>query len=162
MQHFYTGNDDCQWLRETALKTANPPAFESFTLAGNEDCPQVIELFSSPDPLSDTFPVRRYTLDSSGTAYTPCCQPATVPLAPYELELFAYHISSIATQTGRFGLSCRAGILANVLIEPNAMSATDGPVWDSVTINGRSCGNRPGGARAYAKMAAGDPEWWRP
>lgn len=78
-----------------------------------------------------------------------------------ELELFAYHVGSIYRDTGKFGLSCRQGIHAEVEITPNELSVSAGDIWDSVTINGRSVGNRCGGARAYARMVAGNKEWWR-
>lgn len=84
-----------------------------------------------------------------------------VQLTPYELELFAYHVGSIYRDTGKFGLSCRTGILAEVVIEPRTDPKQD-MIWDQVTINGHWCGNRAGGARAYAKMVAGDPHWWKP
>lgn len=84
-----------------------------------------------------------------------------VTLTRHELELFAYHVSCLFRDRGRFGLSCKAGIKADVEIVPSTLSETDGTIWDSVTINGKSCGNRCGGAKAYARMVAGDPEWWR-
>jgi hypothetical protein len=76
--------------------------------------------------------------------------------------LLAYHLVSLARDTGTFGLSAREGIHADVVITPSSMSETDGSVWDSVTINGHSCGNRCGGARAYALMVAGVTDWWKP
>jgi hypothetical protein len=81
-------------------------------------------------------------------------------MKPYELELFAYHVGCIYRDSGRFGLSCKPGVHAEVTITPTA-GPTAESIWDSVTINGHSCGNRAGGARAYARMVAGDPEWWR-
>ncbi len=81
-----------------------------------------------------------------------------VPLTPYELELFAYHVGCIYRDSGSFGLSCRDGILAEVWIEQQGNRVD---VWDSVTMNGHSVGNRAGGAMAYSRMVAGDPEWWR-
>lgn len=87
---------------------------------------------------------------------------ASVALTAHELATFAYHVGCLYRDRGRFGLSARAGIHAEVEIVPSTLSATDGDIWDSVTINGRHCGNRCGGAKAYARMVAGESEWYRP
>lgn len=59
---FYTGAEDCAWLRETALRGLDVPTFASFTLRGNEDCPEVIELYTDAEPSHDDWPIARYTL----------------------------------------------------------------------------------------------------
>jgi hypothetical protein len=91
----------------------------------------------------------------TATTFTP------YQLTPHELEIFAYHIGVLYRDSGKFGLSAREGIRADVEIVPSSLSATDGDIWDSVTMNGHSLGKRPGGAKAYARLVAGDPEWYR-
>ena len=86
----------------------------------------------------------------------------TITLDSNLADLLAYHIGCIYRDLGKFGLSAREGIYADVEIMPSSLSATDGAIWDSVTINGHWCGNRCGGAKAYARMVAGDPNWHRP
>lgn len=61
-ERFYTGREDCDWLRETALHDYEVPAFESFILTGNEDCPLTIALYSAPQPLHTDEPVAKYEL----------------------------------------------------------------------------------------------------
>jgi hypothetical protein len=74
-------------------------------------------------------------------------------------DLLAYHIGCIYRETGKLSLSARDGVVADVEIRPSGLPAES--IWDSVTINGHSCGNRHGGAKAYARLVAGDPEWFR-
>jgi len=63
----------------------------------------------------------------------------TIDLTTHELELFAYHVSSLFRDSGSFGLSCKDGISANVVIEPSTI-ANNGyqpdrtpDVWDRCT-----------------------------
>ena len=85
----------------------------------------------------------------------------TFELTTYELELFAYHVSCLYRDTGRFGLSRRDGAHVDVEIVPNSLSTTEGDIWDSVTMDGHSVGNRCGGAKAFARFVAGESDWWR-
>lgn len=59
---FYTGSEDCEWLRETALRGYNAPKFKSFVLEGNEDCPLKIELYMKASPHYLDLPIRIYEL----------------------------------------------------------------------------------------------------
>lgn len=54
---FLNDPEDCQWLREGALKgIADETPFQSFVLYGNEDSPGMVDLYESNDPLySDPF-----------------------------------------------------------------------------------------------------------
>lgn len=61
-ERFYSGAEDCQWLRETALREYEVPAFQSFTLEGNEDCPLVIRLYEQAEPTIDDGAVAFYQL----------------------------------------------------------------------------------------------------
>jgi len=89
-----------------------------------------------------------------------------VTLTLRDVELLAEHLRFIYTDkapsTSRMAVHDRMDI-AVIEIAPTAMSTPGvvSDVWDSVTINGHSCGNRHGGAVAYARMVAGDPHWWR-
>lgn len=51
---FLNSADDCQWLREGALRGVPLPAkyagFQSFVLQGNEDAPHAVNLYVSADP----------------------------------------------------------------------------------------------------------------
>jgi len=59
----YATPDDCQWLRETALRGYDGiPAFASFTISGHEDCPLEIVLYAIAEPLITTSPIARYVL----------------------------------------------------------------------------------------------------
>ena len=58
----YNTADDCLWLRDTALKGYTLPVFNSFTIAGNEDCPLEIRLYEYPDPLNTEDPIRSFAL----------------------------------------------------------------------------------------------------
>ena len=59
----YTGAEDCTWLVETALRGYEAvPDFQSFTIAGNEDCPLEIYLYAVAQPLYTDEPVARYVL----------------------------------------------------------------------------------------------------
>jgi len=82
-----------------------------------------------------------------------------VTMTAWELETFAYHLSVIYRETGTGGLGRPDGAVLTYTITPGSLSATDGDVWDQVTLNGHPCGNRHGGAKAYARFWAGDPEW---
>lgn len=80
-----------------------------------------------------------------------------------QVELLAYHLASIYSERGKFWMGVGAR-LAEVTIAPNRLSDGDDPemrVWDSVTINGHSVGNRHGGAKAYTRFVSGDPDWHR-
>lgn len=65
---FYKGSINCQWLRETVLehvKSEVPiPRFRSFTLVGNEDCPQRISLYEQGLPTHTQGPIAVYILDA--------------------------------------------------------------------------------------------------
>lgn len=65
-QTFYTGDDDCNWLLETALRGYTVPIFKSFTLEGNEDCPLRIRCYASSSPRHDAVPVYDVTLTAVG------------------------------------------------------------------------------------------------
>lgn len=84
------------------------------------------------------------------------------PLTSWQLQTFAYHLSALYRETGRGGLGRPDGASVTYEITPSSSltAATDGNVWDQVTLDGHSCGNRHGGARAYARFWAGDAEWW--
>lgn len=64
-QAFYDSPDDCQWLRDTALKGCDAVlhavdsvgGFYSFVLYGNEDAPYKVDLYLKADPL---YTDRRY------------------------------------------------------------------------------------------------------
>ncbi len=58
----YNSPDDCTWLRETALRGYDVPVFASFTLAGHEDCPLEVRLYSTPEPSVADAPVAEYVL----------------------------------------------------------------------------------------------------
>jgi hypothetical protein len=77
-----------------------------------------------------------------------------------DLELFAYHISTIYRQTGTFGLSF-GDAHVKVQIDPSALSKEQGSVWDSVFLDGHGPWNRSGAAAAYARKVAGVEAWWR-
>lgn len=68
------------------------------------------------------------------------------------LSIFAYQVSLIATETGKFSLHPCEGVDVEIVIEPSQMSHTDGKVWDQVTINGKWAGNRCGGRDAFTKL----------
>lgn len=55
---FYTGKEDCDWLKATALRHIFVPKdFKSFLLYGNEDCPNSVELYADADPTCYDKPV---------------------------------------------------------------------------------------------------------
>lgn len=67
-ERFYGSRGDCRWLRETVLRGYPVPAFGSFTLEGNEDCPLVIRLYARRKPLmTDTPVVYRLEQDPQST-----------------------------------------------------------------------------------------------
>lgn len=51
---FMNAPDDCQWLRDTALRGVALPSayagFQSFVLQGNEDAPHAVNLYRATDP----------------------------------------------------------------------------------------------------------------
>ena len=69
-----------------------------------------------------------------------------------DLQNFAYHVSILRHDKAptRFGLSYKDGH-CEVVITP---AIGDDPVWDSVSINGKSCGNRHGGIKEYTRLFA--------
>lgn len=71
------------------------------------------------------------------------------------LSIFTYHVQSIATTPApaKFSLGPCDGVLAEVEITP-APNGLDTPVWDQVTINGKSAGNRSGGVKAFTELVA--------
>lgn len=54
---FLNSPDDCQWLRDTALRGVDGVRpFNSFVLYGNEDAPDRVDLYTDADPLyRDTY-----------------------------------------------------------------------------------------------------------
>lgn len=67
---FYCEQDDCQWLRDTALRDLKDvPTFGSFFIQGNEDCPELIDLYSDADPDHDAPVIARYVLASTQIYY---------------------------------------------------------------------------------------------
>lgn len=72
-------------------------------------------------------------------------------MSKMRMDIFAYHIQSIALDTGHFKLHPCDGVVADVNITPTPMSES-GSIWDNVTINGKSYGNRAGGIKAFVKM----------
>jgi hypothetical protein len=64
---FYGDLSDCEWLRDTHLKhvvsALSVPEFHSFTLQGNEDCPQIIRLYLQREPEYTDSPIAVYVLD---------------------------------------------------------------------------------------------------
>lgn len=52
MIQFLNSPDDCQWLRDTALRGVDGVRpFNSFVLYGNEDAPDRVDLYTDADPL---------------------------------------------------------------------------------------------------------------
>ncbi len=64
---FLNEQDDCQWLAETHLRGLNPPAFLSFEIEGNEDCPTALRLHGSAVPIYTDAPVASYKLQDDGS-----------------------------------------------------------------------------------------------
>ncbi len=64
---FLSGHEDCQWLRDTALRGYDVPAFGSFVFTGNEDCPLEIGLYASDDPDYNDTQVASYVLVTDAT-----------------------------------------------------------------------------------------------
>jgi hypothetical protein len=68
IETFYGLAEDCEWLRDTHIKSVvsalSVPAFQSFTLEGNEDCPQVIRLYEQKEPIYTDSPIAVYVLDT--------------------------------------------------------------------------------------------------
>lgn len=60
--HFLQFAEDCQWLRETHLKAISFPPFRSAMIHGNEDCPQMVELFARENPLHTDLPIAIYVI----------------------------------------------------------------------------------------------------
>lgn len=59
---YLDGTEDCQWLRETALRGYDVPAFGAFTFDGNEDCPLAIALYAHDAPSVEDAPIAVYRL----------------------------------------------------------------------------------------------------
>jgi hypothetical protein len=74
------------------------------------------------------------------------------------LDTFGYHIRCIATnEPGKFGLGLSSNeVSAYVSVEIQLRSEPEKieAIWDTVLIDGVSCGNRSGGCREYAKRCA--------
>jgi hypothetical protein len=66
-QTFCNTVEDCQWLASTHLRGREIPGFGSFTLHGNEDCPQRIELYAVVEPRYDAPFVAVYELTEDGS-----------------------------------------------------------------------------------------------
>lgn len=74
-------------------------------------------------------------------------------MAKMRLQIFAYHVSSLMTGTGEFGLHPFGDFGVKVKIEPStAEGFKDDRIWDSVYINGKHCGNRHGGVKVFTEM----------
>ena len=65
-RQFYYTKPDVKWLRETHLKYLTRMDFKSFTLMGNEDCPQEIKLYRAASPHVGDVPVAVLKLDEDG------------------------------------------------------------------------------------------------
>lgn len=64
-ERFYNDPGDPLWLRDTALRgVQDAPDFASFILTGNEDSPETIDLYQSPDPRVDDPGLARYELSA--------------------------------------------------------------------------------------------------
>lgn len=54
---FMNEPDDCQWLRDTALRGVTLPSaytgFQAFVLQGNEDAPHAVNLYRAQNPDHD-------------------------------------------------------------------------------------------------------------
>jgi hypothetical protein len=68
------------------------------------------------------------------------------------LSIFAYHVGQIMTDPAptKFTLHPCDGVRAEVVIEP--AQNLEGPIWDRVTINGVSVGNRHGGVQYFTEL----------
>lgn len=70
--NYYNFPEDIQWLKDTHLKDGNRvdaqplPAFASFTIEGNEDCPKKIDLFEKEEPLYIDKPIASFLLNDFG------------------------------------------------------------------------------------------------
>lgn len=64
---FYNTRSDCQWIADTALKGITLPKFNSFVIAGNEDCPVSIRLYRDANPRFDAAPLAVYRITDSLT-----------------------------------------------------------------------------------------------
>ena len=54
--NFSKNTDDIKWLKDTALRgveLGQYADFSSYVLNGNEDCPDSVLLFNTPDPAYD-------------------------------------------------------------------------------------------------------------
>jgi hypothetical protein len=73
-QIFLCDPSDVQWLLDTHLAPANVdqpvPPFESFMLAGREDCPDRLDLYDDAEPRYDQVPIAVYYLEPSTGRYT--------------------------------------------------------------------------------------------
>lgn len=56
--------EDVEWLKDTHLKGKSHPDFKSFILCGNEDCPDLLELYVGEDPLFGDSPVAVFVLNN--------------------------------------------------------------------------------------------------
>lgn len=62
-----TENGDIGWVRTVALKGVDHiPDFESALIDGNDDCPDRVTLYDTPDPRHDTDPLIVYWRCASG------------------------------------------------------------------------------------------------
>jgi hypothetical protein len=55
---FHNDADDCQWLKDTHLRFIDHKPFESFVLHGNEDAPDIVDLYGPREPLATDKPQR--------------------------------------------------------------------------------------------------------
>lgn len=69
---FCNTTDDVRWLKDTALNGVTLPTefqdFKSFVISGNEDAPDIVELFLSDDPNIEDKHIR-VTFPNDGLVY---------------------------------------------------------------------------------------------
>ena len=58
--------EDIGWLLTTHLRNHHPPAFSSFLITGNKDCPDKIDLFKTTNPTISSKPIAVYISDKNG------------------------------------------------------------------------------------------------
>lgn len=78
--------------------------------------------------------------------------------APARLHIIAYHIGRLMTANPneKFQLSPCDGMYVDVRFEKSkpepSMTEQDQRIWDTVYLNGKSCGNRCGAVKQYVNM----------
>jgi hypothetical protein len=62
---FFDQPDDVLWLRETHLKhILGTSVIKSFSMLGNEDCPERVTCYGSYNPMWDERPLAVYVFDA--------------------------------------------------------------------------------------------------